>query len=200
MQLQDQTLIWIGEGGLELQDLAAGVPPPGSVSTRLDLISLQSSRIQQFLLLDPSQPGYILYLHRASGPSSSFFWIRPKQVISYISTELQDLSAGVPPSGSVPTWLYLISLQIIRIQQFLLLDPSQPGQTLQLYRARGTTRSYQKLFDLQKINAQEDDIYNLLQIERVIFRLFGSGDQSTLLSQRLATKLKKQVNVKNTCP
>ena len=126
----------------ELQDPV--VPPPGSVPTRLYLISTQSFRTQQFLLLDPSQTGYILYLYRSSGSSSrcSSLWIRPNLVISYISTDHQDLV--VPPSGSVSTRLDLISLQIIRIQQFLLLVPAQPGQTLQLYRARGTTRSYQK--------------------------------------------------------
>ena len=118
----------------ELQDPV--VPPPGSVSTRLDLIYLQSSRI-----LDPSQPGQILYIYRAPGSSSSSSWIRPNQVISYIYTELQDLV--VPSSGSVPNRLYLISLQIIRIQQqvFLPLDPSQPGYILYLYRSSGSSSS-----------------------------------------------------------
>jgi len=68
---------------------------------------------------------------RARAPGSSCgcssSWIRLNQVRSCISTELQDLAAGVPPPGSVSTRLDLISLQSSRIYYFLLLDPSQPG-------------------------------------------------------------------------
>ena len=102
----------------ELQDPV--VPPPGSVPTRLDPLSEQSSRIQQ---------------------CSRFYspWIRPNQVRSSISSELQDLL--VPPPGSVPTRLYLISTQSFRTQQFLLLDPSQTGYILYLYRSSGSSSS-----------------------------------------------------------